>query len=214
MTTNFTPVLAELGSLEKNVVTIFAVAGGFFVGAVITHLLIAGACKFIFKKRTPERTVRVVRVIGGVGAAILFYWLLSGEGGFGLGGKGGDDALNKNKGDGKEAARQKQDSNVEPKNNLKIDTSNAEQITVAVLRFDSPEKRFYRYQNDPKPLTLEELLSRIDAKAHGAKKVVVLIQAGDPEYPYQAATLLELKLQDRGIPATLPQEPSDGPKKN
>ena len=55
---------------------------------------------------------------------------------------------------------------------------------------------FWDFQLDPPP-----------GSGHGPMRT-------DPKYPYQAATLLQLKLNDRGIRATLPQISATDSKRN
>ncbi len=193
--------LAELGSVEKSVVSVLAVAGGFLLGFVGTHLLARGLCRFVFRS-SPERLVRFTRFAGGAAGAILVYFLLSGQGGLGLGGGGGGDTSSGNKSKEEKTALQNEPPKNEPKVGAKLDLSNEEQFVVFILKSDSPEKKFYRFDQETTACTLDEVLQKIDRRAKSGKKLVVRIREGDPDYAYQAETLLERRLQERGIEFT------------
>lgn len=204
MSVHLPPLLAELGSIEKMVITVLAVAGGFLVGAILTHVLGRMFFSFIIKGETPEKLMRVIRFAGGVAAAILVYLLLSGEGGLGLGGKGGGDSTNTNQGDNKDQTPpKKEEEKKEQKKDPNKDKSGGspEELVVTVLRYDSPGKKFYRLGDDPEALTIEDLLVKIDDPAKAGKPRVsrVRIERVDPEYSVQAVSLLKSELQGRNI---------------
>ena len=206
------PLLAELGSIEKIVITILAVGGGFLIGSVLTNLLTRGVFKFGLHKQSPDKLVRVLRVGGGAGAAFLVYMLLGGEGGFGLGGKGGGDA-NPNQGERETAERkEKKDSRILPIMKAPENESNDEQVVVEVYKSNSMDKKFYRYSKDSTAISLEEVLRRIDDSFKAGKKPVKLvrIRAGETDYPVQAASALEAELRQRRIEYT---SPPSGPTK-
>ncbi len=202
-----TPFLAELGSIEKVVITVLAVAGGFLIGFLLTNAIVRLLFRFVWKKQPPEKLVRILRFAGGVAAAILVYFLLTGTGGLGLGGGGGDGDRGKEKSqNGQKREEPRQDTkkdDLKPKDKA-IESKGV--LTVYLLRFDSPEKRFYRIGTDGKPLTLEEVLQHIDDLAKTDKKAIaqVDIEVGDPEYPVQAVSVLEVELNERGIKSTRP----------
>ena len=204
------PFLAELGSIEKFVIMALAVAGGFLIGFLLTNIVLRMLFKFWWKKTPPEKLLRVTRFAGGVAAAILVYLLLTGDGGLGLGGGGGGGSKDPNEGKNnlqnppkQEEPKDKVDPKQKPKD--KVIDSKSGVLTVFLLRFD-PEKRFYRIGNDPKPLTLEEVLQHVDALVMNDKKSVVQvdIEVGDPDYPVQAVSVLEVELNNRGIKSTRP----------
>jgi hypothetical protein len=197
--TSLPPLLAELGSVEKTVISVLSVAGGFLVGYVATHLLARGLCRFVFKSN-PIRLLRFTRLAGGVGGAILVYFLLSGEGGLGLGGGGGAGLLS---GDNRKNEEKNAPQSEPQKNELKVgeklDTSREEQFVVFILKSDSPDRKFYRFDQETTACSLDDVLTKIDNRAKAGKKLVVRIREGDADYAYQAETLLERRLQERGI---------------
>lgn len=206
------PILGELGSIEKVVITALAVAGGFLVGFVLTHFVARLLSKFVWKKEPPENLIRFARFAGGVATALLVYLLLTGDGGFGLGGRGGGATASLSDGvsDTPNAPKQdvpKQDAKKdESKTKDKTDETGGQVLYVHLRRFDAPEQRFFQFGDETKPLTLEEVLQRIEdvRKSDPRPITVVKIRAGVPEYSVQAATLLNLKLSQRGIDSTLP----------
>jgi hypothetical protein len=211
------PPLAEIGPVERVVITILAVAGGFLIGFVLTHVVGRLLGKFVFKHETSGRLLRVARFAGGIAAAILVYMLLNGEGGLGLGGRGGG-GLNPSPGESKEKTDKetpREDVKTPQKKDVTV-VALDEQLIVYVLRADAPAKRFYQIGKDSQPLTLDDVLGRIDDRSPDGKKdgkkavKLVRIIASDPDYSVQAATLLQAKLQERGIEATPPKSPRKG----
>lgn len=211
MAVHLPPLLAELGSIEKMVITVLAVAGGFLVGAILTHVLGRMFFSFIIKGETPEKLMRVIRFAGGVAAAILVYLLLSGEGGLGLGGGGGGDPVNPNQGENKEQTpAKKEEKKEEKKEPIKDKTGGSpEELVVTVLRADSPGRAFYRLGDEPEAMTIDDLLKKIDAPAAAGKPRVTRVRVErvklkdsqdiDPAYSFQAVSLLKSKLQERNI---------------
>jgi hypothetical protein len=79
-------MVAHLGRL---VVNVFAVAGGFLVGYILTGLLVKLLCHLVAKKQAPRRVQQVLRALGGLALAILVALFVFGKGdGWGLGGSG------------------------------------------------------------------------------------------------------------------------------
>lgn len=201
--------LAELGSIEKFVITALAVAGGFLVGFLMTNLVLRLIFKFGLKRQAPEKLIRVLRFAGGVAAAIIVYLLLTGTGGLGLGGGGGGDSDKKGKENSSTPSNQEPPKK-EPKKKEdakpKDDDPRSGIVTVYLLRNDAPMKRMFRMGTDGEPLTLEELLDRIDKRPETKLPPVrqVDIEIGDPNYAVLAMSELELKLNDRGIKSTRP----------
>jgi hypothetical protein len=207
------PPLAELGSVEKTVIMVLAVAGGFLIGFLLTGIVGKILGKFVFKRESSERFARFVRFLGGVAGAILVYYLLQGEGGLGLGGRGGGDTSNANKDSPKQTTPKKETPKDEqPKPRDKSEEA-GDEVIITVLRSDSPAKKFYLLDSEAQPITLDDLLGKIDARAkldnkEPGKKAVnkaqilpVKTSTGkvDTEYSVQAASLLEAKLRERGI---------------
>jgi hypothetical protein len=82
----FADMVAHLGRL---VVNVFAVAGGFLVGYMLTGLLVKLLCHLVAKKQAPKRVQQVLRALGGLALAILVALFVFGKGdGWGLGGSG------------------------------------------------------------------------------------------------------------------------------
>src|SRR4051794_29317906 len=80
---------ADFGNVGETLVRILAIAGGFLVGYLLTHLLLRLIAKLALQKRMPGMLERALQVIGGLIVAFLVALLVFGEGGWGLGGPGG-----------------------------------------------------------------------------------------------------------------------------
>jgi hypothetical protein len=200
------PLIAELGSVEKTIITGLAVAGGFLVGFVVTHMVAKLLAKFVFKKAASEGLLRLARLGGGIGAAILVYFLLTGPGGLGLGGGGGEG----NKPD-RETNKDQTPKQEMPKSDLKNkgkSDQSGEEIFITVLRADSPDKKFYRLDDNPENFTKEELLRRITNPEHLRSKPIVRATISpvktadgkvDLEYSVTMASVIEAELRKLGI---------------
>lgn len=215
---HLTPLLAELGSIEKFIITALAVAGGFLIGFLLTNVIVRLLFKFVWKKTPPEKLVRFLRFAGGVGAAILVYLLLMGEGGLGLGGRGGGgspDDRGKEKSQHPPSTEPPQKDPKKEETKQKIDDPRSGILTVYLLRNDSPMQRMYRVGNDGEPMTIDELLAQIDKLAADKTRPIVQvdIEIGDPNYAVLALSELQSKLEDRGIKSTRPI-PKKPPVKN
>jgi hypothetical protein len=204
-----TPFLAELGSIEKFVITALAVAGGFLVGFLLTNVIARLLCKFVWKREPPEKLIRIIRFAGGVGAAILVYLLLMGDGGLGFGGKGGGNSADDK---GKENA-QNPPNNAPPEKDPKKEElkqkdhdSRSGILTVYLLQNNAEGMRIFKLGKDGKPMTLEQLLEQIDLLSMNKKQPIVQvdIEIGDPDYSVLAVSRLETELNDRGIKSTRP----------
>lgn len=210
-----TPLLAEFGSVEKFVITALAVAGGFLIGFLLTNVIVRLLFRFVWKKTPPEKLVRFLRFAGGVGAAILVYLLLMGEGGFGLGGGGGGPT-----GDtGKEKNQNPQNGKPPPsdpnqeKTKPKVDEPRSGIVTVYLLSNTAPAMRMFRIGEDGQPLTWDELLKQIDKLSENKQEPIVKIEIGDLDYSVLAESRLVSELNNRGIRST-PPIPKKPPSKN
>jgi hypothetical protein len=200
---NSQTLIGEFGSIEKNIITILAVAGGFFVGLLLTQFLIGGVSKFVLKHETNQKLKRFGGIAGGVGLAILVYSLLTGDGSFGLGGRGGGEKSRNQSSEGKD----KTTPNEQPKKETSPDQPQAklpdrdEQVIVHLLSVGAVEPNVYAYGDESKPIDLKEVLRRIDERAsEGHKPVkVVHIVAKDKNYSVYYESILKSKLRERGI---------------
>jgi hypothetical protein len=201
-------LLAELGSIERTVVTVLAVAGGFLAGYVGTGVLAYFIGKFTMKQ-SPGRLVHFVKLAGGAAAAIAVYLLLSGEGGLGFGGAGGGNSRKQN--DGKSDTRIepiKDTPNEEPK---KIDVKRKDEdlrgtpLSVYVLGVDAVDNRYFRFEDQPQPLTDAEIVQRIEdfEKAGKLKNKQIRLKAGSenmsvPQYA-KIYSRLRAEFEPRGF---------------
>jgi hypothetical protein len=194
------PLLAELGSIEKTVVTVLAVAGGFFLGFVLTGVLAGVLAKLAFKKAAPSRLVHFSKLGGGAIAAIAIYMLLSGEGGLGLGGRGGGDAANRDKGQLVALRKAPEDTKQESQSADQAERSGA--IQARVLAADSPDGKFFQFMDEPDALTSKELINRIEAydlEASPKPKYIELVKDG-PEFSRTQSDKIHSDLVDRFEP--------------
>ena len=82
----FADGFANTGRLVLN---FLAIAGGFLIGYVLTHVVLRLIAKFALNKRLPLILERALQVIGGLIVAFLVGLMVFGDGGWGFGGTGG-----------------------------------------------------------------------------------------------------------------------------
>ncbi len=164
-------LLAEFGTVEKSIVTGLAVAGGFLTGFVVANLLSRGLAKFVFHKSPPDRLLRFTKLLGGAAGALLVYYMM-GEGGFGVGGRGGGHSPDEQKGK-PFVDITTEETKVEPKL-VKKDSAPVQPVTVYVLPVSKKSETYYRIQHDEKPLTVEQVLQWIDDRKVEQKPVKVV----------------------------------------
>jgi hypothetical protein len=214
------PLLSEIGALEKNVMTVLAVAGGFLIGFVATGLVATVFSKLVLKRPSPERLGRFLRVLGGAAGAIAVYLLLSGEGGLGLGGKGGGGSSSL--ADGQQTpAKSTANKDETPKTSPTLkskDDNGGKPLSVYVFGADSPDNRFFRFGDDPMPLTKTEVVERIEklVQSGAIYKKEIRVEAGaeNMSVPQYAVihTLLSDTFGPRGFKIST-STGSAGPKK-
>ena len=211
--------MAEMGSIEKTAITILEVAGGFLIGFLLTGVLARLVGKMLLQAPGPGRIARLAKVAGGAAGAIAVYLLLSGDSGFGFGGKGGGRPLLTS--DGKEDAKTKTKEEKREEEPKKIDVKAKEEelrgspVIVYVLGADAPNNRYFRFEDEPQPLTVEEIVQRIGQleKAGKLKNKFIRLKAGAenisaPQYGKIYSTL-RAEFEPRGfeiIPLTIGTE--------
>lgn len=206
--------IAEIGSIEKTIIIGLATAGGFLVGFVLTNLIGRALCKFVFHRTASERLLRFARFGGGVAGAILTYLLLSGEGGFGLGGGSGGKGVALKQDDGTNEPKNKEpkvDPKIDPKLNDKKNATQAETVTIYVLPTNAAGEIRYRWENEEPILAIEQVLQIIDDRNKDGKPIKLvridfLREKGKlaPNSPAGGRKLLQTRLDERKIETILP----------
>ena len=208
------PLLAEMGAIEKYVITGLAVAGGFLVGFVLTNLIARGLCKFVFHKKPPENLIRIARFAGGVAVAILVFCLISGDGGFG-GGGGGGNPLASTKGDNTKENQpkdeEKRDPKIVPKPKDKKENL-LEAINIYVLPSNGPGDILYRIESQEESLNLKGVLDWVDDRQKSGTPVKLVRIDGLrkdgkvlPNFASDGRRQLQKKLKEKEIEVTLPE---------
>jgi hypothetical protein len=191
-------LLAEFGSVEKTVISVLSVSGGFLLGHLLTGLTVHLIAKFMLKKQAPPRLTQFARLAGGAGAAIAVYLMLAGQGGFGFGGSGGEGngLLNVNSGtDNKTPAKQVEPDSA-PKSKEKDEDVRGKPLSVFILGPGAPDQKYFRFEDDPQPLTDDEIVQRIEHldKAGQIKVKQIRIKAGTDKPSAQHYSRLYSKL--------------------
>jgi len=172
----FTDIPAPLlvgvfGSFGHLVTGLLAVVGAFFVGNILTGILVWSFYRGVKKRQCNPLAMRVLRLMGGVVLALIVAAIFFGEGGFGLRGGGetpGPDGLPGKGGLIDEGKDSKKEANPEQKS----DVSSEERIRVTMLGEEAKDDRFYLFEDQPQPKSFAEIKDLIlQRKLTSAKPV-------------------------------------------
>jgi len=199
------PLLGEFGAIEKTVITVLAVAGGFVFGFIGTGFLTRWV-----SKTNQTRPAKVAKAGGGTAAAVAVYMLLGGDGGMGLGGKGGADPSNNNEGRSSEVV----------KTPLKVENPTPKagevrkgEMDIFVLSAASTGGKFFRIGEEA--LTLDEVMNRVEETEHSdaTRLAVIRIKVGDPDYGVPPSQRLYTRLNEfkRGRNLAIDELQEQGP---
>lgn len=181
--------LAEMGSVEKTAITVLAVAGGFGIG----FFLMKFPVNFFSRTASTSKLGKGTRAGGGAAAAIAVYMMLNGDGGLGLGGRGGGESRSANEGKNTETPAQVEPQVDQPKTKAAPRTG---AMRVYVLAADSPDGLFFRVDEDPQPLTIQQVLDKIELKdrSEATRLRYIEIRKGAEFFSDQQAQILYSEL--------------------
>src|SRR5262245_55112391 len=181
-----TPIVADLFSnMGRILIGLFAVAGAFVVGYLLTGIVMWLLYRRFSKaKRCHPLLMRVYRLVGGVLLSLIVAVLFLGEGGLGLWGGGTDDGPHGTgeKGslvtDDKKAVDDK-NKEVAPPEKKKGDVPAESRVRITMLGDEAREERFYLFESDSEPRTFKELQElirrRMKASAPALEEVSIHI---------------------------------------
>lgn len=143
------------------VVGVLAVGGAFLAGSFLTWFFLGGIARIIFRRSIPPGIMKLLRIVGGLTLAFAVATFVFGDGGWGLG------TGNEKKGDTGAGVPEKKDpekkiepipaKKEDPLKNKENDGPLEESVKVVILGGDATEERFYLFQNDRTPRTLNEI---------------------------------------------------------
>jgi hypothetical protein len=198
----------SMSRLEQEFIRWLSVAGGFFVGFVVTHILVRILCSFVFKTTPSAKLVQVLRIGGGIAVAIMVYFLLLPSGGPGPGGAG-DATLFPNTTNNAQEQPKNQNEEIKkdsPPVSKETLLPSDEVVTVTILS-PNVNKKWYRYEKETDPVLEETVLKRIsDRDKPGEKPVkVVQIVLGENASAPAAAKLVK-RIREMGKKVLTPPE--------
>jgi hypothetical protein len=176
--------------LEEIALGCLAVAGGYLAGYVGGGLVGWALDRWVIKKPSPEPVRKLVRIVCGVGVALLVFWLVFHNRGTGGGasdgvGKGsGSPTDATGKGDGPKAEEKRPPVAVPAPKPADVDTS-IPQVRVTFLGGDAVQPaagRFYYLGDEPALKTFDEVRAAVEAKkreAAGAQVLLVVLYPAD-----------------------------------
>jgi len=198
--------------LEEIALGCLAVAGGYLAGYVGGGLAGWALDRWVFKKPSPEPVRKLVRIVCGVGVAILVFWIVFHNRGTGGGtgdgaGKGsGSPTDGTGKGDAPKADDKRPPEKVEvPK--IKDADPKSLPVRVTVLGGTAAQgDRLYRFEDEESNLTLNEVKEKVvkeRARAGRAVRLFVVFPT-DPNHQlpenHPNVTTLTTWATDQDIP--------------
>ncbi|HYH65859.1 MAG TPA: hypothetical protein VD866_14265 [Urbifossiella sp.] len=180
--------------LEEIALGCLAVAGGYLAGYLGGGFAGWALDRWVFKKPSPEPVRKLVRIVCGVGVAILVFWIVfhnrgtGGGSGDGVGKGSGSPTDGTGKGDPPKAEDKRPPSKVEPPKAADVDTS-IPQVRVTFLGGDAvqvaarPEdSKLYYIGDEPVLRTFAEVKAAVEAKqrdAAGRQVLLVVVYPAD-----------------------------------
>jgi len=193
-------VFSNLGHL---VAGLLAVVGAFFVGHLLTGILVWSFYRSVKKRKCNPLAMRALRLVGGVLLALIVAAIFFGEGGFGLGGGGetpGPDGAPGKAGltdDGKDT---KKEANPEKKQS---DTSSEERIRITMLGEEAKDDRFYLFEDQPQPKNFTEIKDLITQRKLTSTKpvteIAIYTYKNTADRQNRIVTRLDKWAQDQGF---------------
>jgi hypothetical protein len=170
------PLLVGVFSSFGHLVTgLLAVVGAFFVGNILTGILVWSFYRGVKKRKCNPLAMRALRLIGGVLLALIVAAIFFGEGGFGLEGGGetpGPDGVPGKAGLTDDSKDSKKEANPEKKQG---DVSAEERIRITMLGEEAKDDRFYLFEDQPQPKNFTEIKDLILQRKMSSTKPVTEI---------------------------------------
>jgi hypothetical protein len=193
-------VFSNIGHL---VTGLLAVVGAFFVGNILTGILVWSFYRSVKKRKCNPLAMRALRLVGGVLLALIVAAIFFGEGGFGLGGGGetpGTDGAPGKAGftdDGKDT---KKEANPEKKQS---DASSEERIRITMLGEEAKDDRFYLFEDQPQPKNFAEItdliLQRKPTSTKPVTEIAIYTYKNTADRQNRIVTRLDKWAQEQGF---------------
>jgi hypothetical protein len=210
MLLNSVLLLAAFENIGRVVVGVFAIAGGFLIGNLITYFGIKLGSKLILKKQPPAVPTRIARLVGGAALAMLVAYFVFGEGGFGFGtgaGTGHKDGIDAGK--SKEVSNKNNEAPKDISKQVGPSIGNEiprERSRVTILGGeDVKDDRYYLLDNDPMPHTLAEIKSLLYERiGKGLGGVAIYVYSNSADRRTLVVTDLEDWAREQKLELTFP----------
>jgi hypothetical protein len=185
----FLAIIPGAERLAEYVVKGLAVGGGFLVGYLVGGLVVYALDRWVMSQKTPDGVKRAIRIVAGVGVAILVALIVFGDSGRGPG-PGGTEGAGSGKAEtagpqpkGEPPPLQPAPKPPEPS---KEPTQGFKELPVRVVLLGGAAvegNRAYQLGDDPKKLTLEELESALvqKRKEAGDRGIRVVLERPGPD---------------------------------
>ena len=181
--------------LEEFALGCLAVAGGYLAGHVGGGIGGWALDRWVFKKPSPETARKLVRILCGIGVALLVFWIVfhnrgtGGGSGDGQGKGSGSPTDSTGKGDPPKVDDKRPPVVVPPPKASEVDAS-IPQVRVTFLGGDAAQPaggRFYQVGDEAALKTFDEVKAAVEAKKREAAGRQVLLVVGYPADVTRAA---------------------------
>lgn len=183
--------------LEEFALGCLAVAGGYLAGYVGGGFAGWALDRWAFKKPSPEPVRKLVRIVCGIGVAILVFWIVfhnrgtGGGSGDGQGKGSGSPTDGTGKGDPPKADDKRPPTKVDPPKATDVDAS-IPQVRVTFLGGDAvknasdpADSKLYYLGDEPVLRTFKEVKDAVEAKkrdAAGRQVLLVVVYPADAKH--------------------------------
>jgi hypothetical protein len=217
--------LSSAANLGDLVVRVLAVAGGAFLGGLLTGLVVQLLVRAVALAKVPRRILWVLRVLGTVAGGLVVYWLLfhgsGGAGGWGFGGGWGLGSGTGREGAGEGAGSTGRET-ATSRDTARTPGSTAPnrtgqlQVEVLGIRNSKPidDGRFYRLEGEADRHTLDEIeriILQRRAEAPALHKVEVVLYLDSPAEATEPVRALRSWAEQNGLTISIALPPMTAP---
>lgn len=158
-------------NVGRTLLNFLAIGGGFLLGSIVGWGFSRLVTKLLLKRKPIRYLDLFCRAVGGILGAILVALLVFGDGGWGFGGSGGGRPGGPGGSDKQQPGNpvssveeSKAEKKIEPPKIKPKPPETDDSVRVVVLGGDAKPDRFYLFEDETAPSTLEEVTKKTEAR--------------------------------------------------